>query len=234
MALVLGDIHGRLKKAEAFLNYKPEEEHIFVGDYCDSFSLPDIDIINTLKLVIESKAKLLLGNHDVHYLTDAPFKCTGYRSGIASGINEIIESFFERFIPVALADEFVITHGGISIGLGIELINNTNPESVVKRIEVEWAGWVHNRKQMIHNRSSHPSAIFNIGRARGGSHKFSGIFWADYRDEEYYGIPQVFGHSKTDLHDIIQISPGHWAIGCDNNRLICFNTKTKEVEDFSL
>jgi len=48
-----------------------------------------------------------------------------------------------------------------------------------------------------------------------------------------YDIPQVFGHSKTACGDIIEVKRGHWALGCDNDRYICFNTTTKQIENFT-
>ena len=36
MAIVVGDIHGDLSMAQAFLSYKPSEIHIALGDLVDS------------------------------------------------------------------------------------------------------------------------------------------------------------------------------------------------------
>jgi len=223
MALVVGDIHGRIDKAKMFLEYKPEEIHVFSGDYVDSFVQSDMIIYDTLKLVIESYAKLVLGNHDMHYLTKPPFMCTGYRSDMAKPINEILESFIHRFTPCVVEDGFVITHGGVSNGLGNSLLHNSDPHAIKLRIDTEWDNYL--------NRRVGSSKIFNISKFRGGSHKFGGIFWADYRDEEFYGVPQIFGHSKT-TGGVLQVKSHHWALGCDDNMFQCFNTVTKEVEDF--
>jgi hypothetical protein len=38
--------------------------------------------IETLKLLISSKAVLLFGNHEVHYLDYAPFQFAGYNSDL--------------------------------------------------------------------------------------------------------------------------------------------------------
>jgi hypothetical protein len=126
MALVLGDVHGRLEKAEAFLAYKPEIQHVFAGDYVDSFVQPDGVIYEVLKIIIESDAKLILGNHDIHYLDGSPFRCSGYRQYMAKALNQIFEQFIDRFVPCVVEDGFVITHGGISNGLGNSLLKTTN------------------------------------------------------------------------------------------------------------
>lgn len=232
MALVLGDVHGRIDKVKAFLAYKPEIVHVFAGDYVDSFVQADGAIYEGLKIVIESDAKLILGNHDIHYLDGSPFRCSGYRQYMAKSLNQIFESFIDRFIPVFVEDGFVITHGGISNGLGNSLFGTTNTKDIKDIIDTEWGIWLRTR------RGDYPdcSKIFNIPKSRGGIHKFGGIFWADYRDEEFYGVPQIFGHSKTFEGGVLEVAykPGsdHWALGCDDNKTECFNTTTKEVEDF--
>lgn len=233
MALIIGDIHGRLDKAEAFLFYKPKEQHVFTGDYVDSFVQPDNIIYDTLKLVIESDAILLFGNHDIHYLSHTPFVCTGYRSHMAESLNKIFEEFIHRFVPVVVYDEFVVTHGGISKGLGDHFLRTKELQKFgfFGTIYSEWDVWLHKRDKEFDG-----GPIFNIPKSRGGMHDFGGIFWADYRDEQYYEIPQVFGHSKTLGGGIIEVAYkpdiNHWAVGCNDNAFQCFNTVTKKVEEF--
>ena len=64
MAIVVGDIHGDIEKAQAFLDYKPEELHIALGDYLDSFVEPYKQQLECLEMLMNSKAILLLGNCD--------------------------------------------------------------------------------------------------------------------------------------------------------------------------
>ena len=227
MALVLGDVHGRYDKAKIFLAYKPGETHIFAGDYVDSFNQPDAIIYGTLKLVIESDAKLILGNHDIHYLDGSPFRCSGYRQHMAKSINGILEVYINRFVPCAVEDGFVITHGGVSNGLGNSLLKTTNVVNIQDTINSEWELFLKNRNKHYPKESR----IFYIPKSRGGFNGYGGIFWADYRDERFYGVPQVFGHSKTP-NGVTQVMSTHWALGCDDNKFECFNTATKEVEYF--
>ena len=237
MALVIGDVHGRLSKVEKFLKYKPKETHIFTGDYVDSFIVSDSTILHTLKAVIESEAILLLGNHDIHYLTNPPFMCSGYNHYLAKVINEIMEDNIDRFTPAVEIDGFIITHGGISAGLSQRKIAMT--ECPVSEILIaEWKDFLARRgldEQPYHsklNKQSH-SPIFNIPHCRGGSDPFGGIFWADYRDEEFYNIPQIFGHSKTvDGNGVRMVGPNLWALGCDSPKMECFNTSTRKAETF--
>lgn len=230
MALVIGDIHGRLEKAKKFLLYKPEVEHIFTGDYVDSFDAKDIDIYDTLKLVIESNAKLILGNHDLHYFNRPPFHCTGFRSHMANSLGDIFENFIDRFEPAIVVDQFLITHGGLTTELAnILYIKHSDLRFIMNRIQAEWQHFLEIRMKA----AGELSPLFYIGRCRGGYDEFSGIFWADYREDKLYEIPQIFGHSKTKHGCIIEVERDHWALGCDNDRNICFNTATQQIEEFA-
>jgi len=248
MALILGDIHGNFDKAQKFLAFKPEETHIFVGDYVDSFEATDEEIYATLKLCIESEAILLLGNHDLHYFKEPPFMCSGWRSHMAKGLSEIFEAFIDRFKPCIAVDGFMVTHGGISEGFGNSALKVKNVNEIANKITILWDTYLETRFLRKPNMPRVPNKIFNIDFSRGGRDSFAGIFWADYRSTKFYGTPQIFGHSRTTpFHDIINIAKDPlvladrgnknrkddlWAIGCDNDRRICFNSATKEVESF--
>lgn len=76
MAIIIGDIHGDIKKARAFLEYEPEKEHVALGDYVDS---PKEDItldeeLACLDLLLASNAVLLWGNHDLIYTPEYPWR----------------------------------------------------------------------------------------------------------------------------------------------------------------
>jgi predicted phosphodiesterase len=53
MSIIVGDIHGDLEKAQAFLAYKPGHEHIALGDYLDSFYEPIERQIECIKLLMD-------------------------------------------------------------------------------------------------------------------------------------------------------------------------------------
>ena len=76
MAIIIGDIHGDLGKAKAFLAYKPEVDHIVLGDYVDSCSaeITAVQELSCLDLLIDSEAVLLWGNHDLAYLSPSLWK----------------------------------------------------------------------------------------------------------------------------------------------------------------
>lgn len=77
MAIVIADIHGDIQKVRTFLAYKPEAEHIILGDLVDSRDKAvtfDAEL-ECLELIIASESTLLWGNHDLAYTPEAPWGC---------------------------------------------------------------------------------------------------------------------------------------------------------------
>ncbi|KAB0667702.1 hypothetical protein F6V25_03120 [Oryzomonas japonica] len=77
MAIIIGDIHGDLAMARAFLDYKRNVEHVALGDFVDSRD-PKVtfeDELACLELLINSDAVLLWGNHDLAYTPERPWGC---------------------------------------------------------------------------------------------------------------------------------------------------------------
>jgi len=75
MAIIVSDIHADIKKAQAFLAYKPDAEHIFLGDLIDSRD-PKVtfeDELACLELILASDATLIWGNHDLAYTRLRPW-----------------------------------------------------------------------------------------------------------------------------------------------------------------
>lgn len=231
-ALVVGDIHGNMAKAKMFLAYKPEEQHIFVGDFTDSYHASDKDIIDTFQHVLEfSDAVILMGNHDIQYFKNSSraLKCTGYRDSYAHILEQIIEKNKEDLWATCIADGYLISHGGIGKALtkytGFKTIEEIN-----EWCNSEFDKW--KNSPVIHETLS---PIFNIGSARGGWDKYSGIFWADYRYEKYdLRFNQVFGHScmSEPKYMVVGKKPHKIHVCVDSPQFICYNTKTHLFEDF--
>jgi hypothetical protein len=69
MSIIIGDIHGDLPMTQAFLAYKPEAEHVPLGDIVDSRNplTPFDEELACLDLLLESDCVLVWGNHDLAY-----------------------------------------------------------------------------------------------------------------------------------------------------------------------
>lgn len=223
MSITISDLHGNLKKLQYFLEYKPEEEHIIAGDIMDSFYASDDDIINTLEMAVNSNAILLWGNHDLHYLEAAPFRCSGYRGSNRFSQHNIftqaIEKYKSRFKVSVVRDNFIITHAGV----------HSNYKGTVgdlnEKFNQQWYNYLTGVKDRID--------IFNISSARGGSDNSGGIFWCDYRQEKLNeNINQVFGHSHDITPYVFNYDNGTIHAVVDCNEWKCFNTVERTMENF--
>lgn len=88
MAIIISDLHGNLQAAQAFLKYKPDEQHVCLGDMVDSRDPATTlaDELACLDLLLESDAVLLWGNHELAYLPERPWR---WRTGYHLTIDEI-------------------------------------------------------------------------------------------------------------------------------------------------
>ncbi len=120
MAIMIGDIHGNADKVRAFLAYKPDQEHVAIGDYLDSFVEPFERQLECLHLLMNSDAVLLLGNHDVHYLQYPLFQFSGYQHENAAKFQDILEGNLSRFKVAHAVDGWLCTHAGVSSQLAEE------------------------------------------------------------------------------------------------------------------
>jgi hypothetical protein len=220
-----------MAKAKAFLEYKPEVEHVFVGDYFDSYVASDDDIFETAKMIFESPAIKLWGNHDWMYLhtTHSFMRCSGQRHNPI--FMHLMESHKHKLKGAHVADDFIITHAGIHPSLG-KLFDS----SEIVLLEAYLNGEVEHYLSLPVPPET-LSAIWNIGSCRGGWHQWGGIFWADYRMEKLdKRFSQVFGHSHTKSPKLIQVGKAgdtrrlHVCTDCP--QFVCFNTATAGMEDF--
>ena len=230
MALVSGDTHGNHSRLKAFLQYKPEEEHILTGDLMDSYVATDEGIIETFQLFQKSNALATWSNHDCVYLKNCPgqLMCSGHRYNPAFG--HLINGSKDKYRGSFIRDGYLITHAGVVEEIGSRF---SDLESLSEYINTEIDKIVYNPEIWV---ESPLSDVFNISTRRGGYHKYGGPLWADYRSEWYdYRINQVFGHSHSDLLKIFTYGEGkserkHVAVDC--KEFSCFNTKTGAAEDF--
>ncbi|GFO67470.1 hypothetical protein GMLC_10490 [Geomonas limicola] len=217
MAIIVGDIHGNVEKAQAFLDYRPEEEHIALGDYLDSPLEPLERQVQALRLLMESRAVLLWGNHDLHYLVPPPFRCSGfqYRETV---LQEIIDANYKRFIAAYPVDGWLCTHAGCSV----KLAKGQSVTTIAARINDEMAAWLQRGER---------SNIFDIGIAREGAASLGGCFWFDLREERLWldsGTKQIFGHTSLDAPEMTET---HVALNteCNQESVFLFDTQACEI-----
>lgn len=222
MAVVCGDIHGNLDKVRAFLAYRPEELHIALGDYVDSFHEPQDRQLEALQMLLDSKAILLWGNHDLHYLKTAPWFCTG-RQWTEEWVKKyvsIVNLNKKRFMAAHAVDGWLLTHAGCSTTLAAGLDDVTKIADTLNRSFSEWL-----KKPVCFQFPSgrlniEPDSIFNIGMGRGGGGE-GGIFWFDYKREfGLAGVKQIFGHTET--KDGPVVTEKYICLDTTNNQEFCW------------
>ncbi|WP_411823548.1 metallophosphoesterase [Leptospira sp. 'Mane'] len=200
----IGDIHGR----SVWKNINPGdfEKIVFVGDYADSYDLPDEEIIENLKEIIAfktaniDKVVLLLGNHDLMYLyPNVPnFFMGGYRSSYAKILQSIFQNSISLFQIAYQYRNFLWTHAGVNLGWyksNLKIIDELRekeniPEFCADVLTVMWEkGFV--------------NELASIGPIRGGRDGYGGIFWSDYSENLdsrngafLFGLHQIVGHSR--------------------------------------
>ncbi len=195
MAIVVGDIHGNLEKAKRFLLYRPEQPHVALGDYVDSFTESFESQLMVIKLLSDSNATLLWGNHDLYYPSNAPWKSSGYQQNHAEQLREIFDDLLQRRRLVAAhwVDGWLCTHAGFAEGG-----NGLTPYGCCRKNSRHLADCIneHFFASLAHNQAS---PLFNIPVARGGDAPYGGIFWLDpFREKVRLDATyrQIFGHTE--------------------------------------
>jgi predicted MPP superfamily phosphohydrolase len=140
--LVLGDTHGRSFWKLA-VNIENPDRVIFIGDYFDSFDIKGVEQIQNFKDITEYKETsgkdviMLVGNHDHHYFPEVGYTGTsGYQSGIAPSISQVIDENRKHLQIAYSFDEFLFTHAGVSSKFldSVFGINGWKTETIVEQV----------------------------------------------------------------------------------------------------
>lgn len=171
MAIVIADIHGDIVKAKAFLEYKPDKEHVALGDYVDNIKkgITLNDELNCLDLLLASDAVLLWGNHDIAYTPKYPWRSQSnhmltiaeddYFAGYSDYLREQYKKHGDIFVRDVLVDRllphnermkaaysvdgWLCTHAGVSPGIA-----NIIPTEVISAGSFEIAAWLNAEFQL--------------------------------------------------------------------------------------
>jgi calcineurin-like phosphoesterase family protein len=230
MALIISDLHGNYSKCKAFIDYKPKEEHCILGDFMDSFSATNEEIISTFKMAVDNNVTLLAGNHELPYLSNAHnyFKCSGNRE--QRELFHCVNAYKDLLHGALVRDGYLLTHGGLSRKHG-------KPFNTIE----EACDWINMEFDWYKNQPVPPeklSSIFDIGSVRGGREQVSGIFWCSIGYENMdIRFNQIVGH--TCRQDPVVLFEGKkdlkkCHVGIDSRKYICYNTVTNELEDFMM
>lgn len=234
--LVFGDLHGENRWQKEVEKIDSYDRVIFMGDYMDSFTHYDVELIENLNNIIDfknsypDKVTLLLGNHDNHYLfSDFPeTRCSGFRSHIYLRVKTRFKNNEDFFQAAYQFEDLLFTHGGL-LNVHYQHLNN-----IVKKEEsMRYDTYLN---MIFENK---PRTMFLVSGLRGGGDSHSGIFWTDWREliaeKNILPINQIVGHTanfggdfemrgdrfifNTDsilrndtFHEIYRNPNGHWVI----------------------
>lgn len=213
--IIIPDIHGRNFWKKHVEDNLGKEHIVFLGDYLDPYEdeqiapwevFPQLEEIVTLKEKNSDSVTLLLGNHDIHYLTE---KGRGGRYDYIRGTQikhfliEHADSFQLTLSSEIGGKQFLFSHAGILAGWmehNKEYLDDATPETIGTVLNNMW-----------HDRSSWPvlfSLLADVPYSRWGRAEYGSPTWSDVDDmrtdaPELPGIYQIFGHSQQEGEPVI-------------------------------
>ena len=190
---VIPDIHGEVKWKKVI--DESCDKIIFLGDYVDSFTVSNDQIITNLKDIISFKKEnpdkvvLLWGNHDImyYYLQNPTFKCPGYRPEIGIDLREIYKLNSSLFQYAYQIKDFIFTHAGIQNNWFINEFKGLLFENIADQLNNP-----KNQNQFL--------SIHDVGFRRGGWKDAGGIVWCDKNElkKPLKNYNQIVGHTQTE------------------------------------
>lgn len=214
--LIIPDVHGRTFWKDAVKKY-PDLPTVFLGDYLDPYTYWEgIDIITAMGNFAEilnykeahaEKVTLLLGNHDIHYLSrqlDCSRKSWEHYEEIHELFMDDIDVFKILYRCTIGDKQYLLSHAGILpkwVKSYFPNVDTSDTDAVCKILESRLKD-----PESLIDFSEHE--LMSISRYRGG-YKLSGsIVWADVEEHIKLksclpNVYQIFGHTQQEQDPII-------------------------------
>ena len=203
--------HGADPKNNEFWSeypYTQVDKIVFVGDYADSFTISNVEILNTIKEIIHfreavgDKVILLIGNHDIQYIV-ANEICSGYRGEMRVDLYELFHKNLEYFKFAHEetgidGNKFLWTHAGVTSGWYKELksaMNNPNYRFFTETRDLEDSTIADTINKAWELRMN---LLYNVDFYSGGSDTWAGPIWVRPQMLNTWpieGYNQIIGHT---------------------------------------
>lgn len=209
----IGDLHGRHFWKD-IVNKNPDISNwIFAGDYCDSFTYSNVEILHNLKEVVHfaksnpDKVTLLIGNHDFQYMY-TNFRCSGYRPEAYYELGKIFHDNYDIFKVAFSIKNYLFTHAGVTL-------------KWLEQIGHPYDGDLEDTVNTINQFTEFGKGqhyLWQVSEKRGGFRYDAGsCIWNDESETIKYGllpnVTQVFGHSHVDCISHVEVgNEGYYAI----------------------
>jgi len=201
--VIIPDVHGRSFWKEAVKVLA--DHYIFLGDYMDPYPHEKISNETALENFLEildfkhqdtNKTTLLLGNHDLGYMTTPDFCSSRHWSRKHETLNTLYNSNKNLFDIYYKAGEFILSHAGV------------HPEWLKQESLSIDQFLVFNK--MYHSDSGFQkvmNSLYYIDYWRGGWCSVGSPVWADVRCFFKSEVPddfplQIFGHTQLNKNPI--------------------------------
>lgn len=221
--LIIPDVHNKTTEAEHIIQKESPNKTVFLGDYFDSYG-EGIEFAHETSIWLRSSLQKpdrvhLIGNHDLSYLSNGAFPCSGFNNFKMWAISRVLKrEDWDKMVFHTWVDDWLCTHAGVSRQFFDHYSLGRDIRIFMKEEELE-------ATKSIYSGRYHP--FFHCTQARGGHDSHPGIPWCDYNEfEDISGIKQIFGHTpdptvrRTNTHICIDAHLVYYAVHENNEMMI--------------
>lgn len=222
--LIVPDVHGRTFWHRATELVDKVDQIVFLGDYLDPYPHEGIsfdEAFEEFNEILEFKkeypdiVKLLVGNHDMHYILDEFMNCSRRNIEMQDQLHELYNANLELFKLVHIEDDWMFSHAGVYKNWMEKYEFTLDDLNLQNFLNSQWP------------------ALEDLSWYRGGDNSVGSCVWADIRESVNYKLipnyKQVVGHTQLNEKPYITDT-----ITClDVRRCFILDTETNEINELS-